>query len=432
MTIGVSYWVAFGAVLFLSLLLTTLRRCFIDTPAGLYHPVYAQENNGDDFEEANKLHRIEVFLSLIVQFFRICAAVMWVPINARWFGTEDVQSVLITLAVSALQMWLFTIIFLELVPQVVSTWKGRVLAIRALLPLSRLETLFSPLSRSFRWLRAALLRFLGGESERSEAERAEESIRAAVEIGEREGLLQAGEKSMIESVLEFHEAEIFEVMTPRTDMVCFDASIEIGEAIIKAIECGHSRIPVYRDDVDHIIGVLYVKDLLRYVEEQDRTTPIEKIVRKINFVPETKKVQALLSEFRANRFHIAVVLDEYGGTSGLVTIEDILEEIVGDIEDEYDPAATQLIRKIDSETFDLDGRAPIDELNEFLGIKLPESDDYETVAGFLMSSMGRVPREGDDFEFDQYNFKVTSADERKVKRVMLKQLHSSSSGHASS
>jgi magnesium and cobalt transporter len=152
---------------------------------------------------------------------------------------------------------------------------------------------------------------------------------------------------------------------------------------------------------------------------------IEKVVRKIHFVPETKKLQELLGEFRAERFHIAVVLDEYGGTSGLVTIEDIIEEIVGEIEDEYDTAGRDQIRRVDDVTWDLDGRTSILEVNRSLDAQIPESDDYETVAGFLFSALGHVPREGEELGTRRVLFKVTRADDRKIKRVraLLHKVH---------
>jgi CBS domain containing-hemolysin-like protein len=170
--------------------------------------------------------------------------------------------------------------------------------------------------------------------------------------------------------------------------------------------------------VDDIIGVLYVKDLLRHgVEEDLRSQMIEKVVRKIHFVPETKKLQELLDEFRTERFHIAVVLDEYGGTSGLVTIEDIIEEIIGEIEDEYDAAGRDQIRKIDELTWELDGRTSILDVNRRLGSEIPESDDYETVAGYLFSALGHVPHEGEELPTDRILFRVTRADDRKIKRI---------------
>ncbi|MEM7262689.1 MAG: hemolysin family protein [Planctomycetota bacterium] len=424
-----AFWTTTLFVVFLSI----VRRSFLDTPPGHYH---AHFNGADsNFDEATKLHRVAVALAFAHHLVRSVWVALYLGSGlARahaWYLPESVWSEIgVRAGVTLLELFVLSLFFLELVPQVVVAWRGKALALGMLPLLCKFETVVSPLSRGFRAVRALFLRMVGGGAEQSEADLAEEGIRAAVEVGEREGVIQAGEKSMIESVLGFHEAEIIEVMTPRTDMVCFEASLSVSQAIQEAIECGHSRIPVYRDDVDHVIGVLYVKDLLAYGRDDaggdPAVIPVEKVIRNINFVPETKKIQQLLAEFRAERFHIAVVLDEYGGTSGLVTIEDILEEIVGEIDDEYDEESNDLIRKIGEKTYDLDGRAAIDDFNELTGAEIPESDDYETVAGFLMSSLGKVPSQGDDFEFDSYRFKVVEADERKIKTVRVQVLPAAS------
>ncbi|MCA8961807.1 MAG: CBS domain-containing protein [Planctomycetes bacterium] len=429
----VTFAIAFWLLTIVVVLLSIVRRSFLDTPHGHYHPRFREMNVPPDFDEGSKLQRIAISLAFVHHLTRTiwvaCYLAAGLGSETRWYVSSEWWSgYAMRTAVTLLELYVISLFCLELVPQIVVAWRGKALALSLLPALGRVESLLSPLTRGFESFRHAMLRFLGVTTTGTEAHLAQEGIRAAVEIGEREGVIQAGEKSMIESVLEFHELEITEVMTPRTDMVCFEASITVDEAVRQAIECGHSRIPVYKDDVDHVVGVLYVKDLLRYVQngtdqsDDPAKIPVEQVVRKINFVPETKKIQELLAEFRASRFHIAVVLDEYGGTSGLVTIEDIIEEIFGDIEDEYDEESDQLIRKIGEDTYDLDGRAAIYDFNQVVGAHLPESDDYETVAGFLMSSLGRVPQEGDDFEFESYRFEVMAADERKIKTVRVQQL----------
>ncbi|MEE8143157.1 MAG: hemolysin family protein, partial [Planctomycetota bacterium] len=380
-----------------------------------------------------KLHRVGVSLAIAMHLLRVLWVVDFVLLRLQygaWYAPGawvTANGSAITFSVSlwtgtgfVLELLILGVFFQELLPQVFTTWKGRQITHSSFPVLNHVEKAFSPLARGFRAFRRALLRFVGNGQEPSEAARAEEVIRAAVEAGEREGVLLAGEKSMIESMLKFHDVEVTEVMTPRTDIACFEASLTIDDVIPKAIACGHSRIPVYRKDIDDIVGVLYVKDLLRYVgDEQQCRMPVEKAVRKVNFVPESKKIGELLAEFRAERFHIAVILDEYGGTSGLVTIEDILEEIVGEIEDEYDAAEMVVIKRIGSGTFDLDGRAHVDEVSKALGISLPESNDYDTIAGFVLGSLGRVPKEGEEFQHDSLRFRITQADERKIKKIRV-------------
>lgn len=407
--------IAWGA-LFCAFLASLVRRCCRTTSSGHYHEFF--QGNGES-DPPERIHRIDVTLLLVLYLFRsiwIASLALIRSSGVGWYLSTDLGP--------WWPLWLaFELVFiglvvLELIPEAISIWIGDRIVVRLIPVLDALEKLLSPVTASFRAARRALLRLIGGRADRSDQDLAEAGIRAAVALGEREGLLEQGEKSMIESVLQFCDAEVVEVMTPRTDMVCFEASDTVEEAIPKAIACGHSRIPIYRKDVDEIIGVLYVKDLLRYAADEGlRSLRIEKVVRKIHFVPENKELNDLLGEFRSERFHIAVVLDEYGGTSGLVTIEDILEEIVGEIEDEYDTAGRDQIRKIDELTWDLDGRTSILDVNKSLGARIPESDDYETVAGFLFSALGHVPREGEELGTDRVLFKVTRADDRKIKRV---------------
>ncbi|MFQ5654046.1 MAG: hemolysin family protein [Planctomycetota bacterium] len=425
LAIGLFWWITL-----LAMLLAIARRSFSVTPAGLFHRHYSRRELPKGFDEGEKLHRIEVALSLLSLLVRVSWVGMLLAyrqqVGAWYYVTEMTAGQGLDgwrLGAAIVELLILGGIFLELIPQVAAAWRGQRIALACLSFLEHLETVVSPLTRGFRWLHRGLLRFVGNGEEPSEADLAAQRIRSAVEIGEREGVLQAGEKSMIESVLQFHDAEVTEVMTPRTAMVCFDASSTIDEVIPQAIACGHSRIPVYTKDVDDIIGVLYVKDLLRYIgDPQQRRVPLQRIVRKIYFVPESKKIRELLGEFRTERFHIAVVLDEYGGTSGLITIEDIIEEIIGEIEDEYDPATAAMARRVSEDTFDLDGRAAIDDINRAFQLRIPESDDYETVAGFLFCTLGRVPKEGEQLEHEHLRFRVTTADDRKIKRVRVRAL----------
>jgi len=179
-------------------------------------------------------------------------------------------------------------------------------------------------------------------------------------------------------------------------------------------------MPVYREDPDHIVGVLYLKDVINlWIEDRNIDPPLKDVVRKPYFIPETKKVSKLLDEFRKNKIHIAIVLDEYGGTAGLVTNEDILEEIVGDITDEYDPDETAEIRRIDERTLDVAARTHIDDLIKDYGITIPESDDFETVGGFIFSSLGKVPELDEVVEVGNARLVVTDATDRRINRVKI-------------
>ena len=420
---------------FLGFLVSLMRRAMIGTSPGLFREYFQKYDESESFDESEKLYRIDVLLtstSLVTRAVWAGSLLLLREKSGGWYAPLEAGQALESwqLLLVLLEILIYGMIAFELIPQVVATWVGEKIALSALPLLDHGERLFSPFTRTFRSVRRALLRTVGHGGATDEADLATKGIRAAVEIGEREGVLQPGEKNMIESMLEFHDAEVIEVMTPRIEMVCLDSSTPIEDAIPQVTACGHSRIPVFGKDIDDIVGVLYAKDLLRYASDaQQRKLPIEKAKRNIHFVPEAKKIGELLTEFRAERFHIAVVLDEYGGTSGLITIEDILEEIVGEIEDEYDPATLAAIRQVSAEVFDLDGRANIYDVNKAVNLEIPVSDDYETVAGYIFSTLGRVPKEGDHFEEGQMRFEITSADERKIKRVRVRLLQSQEQDH---
>ena len=420
-----------GVALFLSFFFALIRRCYRTTSTAEYHGVFEKHGEKD---ESEKIHRIDLMLwilQFLIQSVWVGSLLVLSAEGKAWYsGVLESTGIQTWWAVFwLLEVMILGLVIIELLPEAISMWIGDRITRKIVPFLAILEKLFSPITGSFRGLRRVTLRILGGRADRTDQDLAEAGILAAVELGEREGLLEKGEKSMIESVLQFRDAEVIEVMTPRTDMVCFEASETIEEVIPKAIACGHSRIPVFRKEVDEIIGVLYVKDLLRHAADDGlKTLHIEKVVRKTHFVPETKNLRELLGEFRTERFHIAVVLDEYGGTSGLVTIEDILEEIVGEIEDEFDTAGRDQIRKIDERTYDLDGRTSILDVNRALSVNIPDNDDYETVAGFLFSEMGHIPKEGEEYSTIKIKFKVIRADERTIKKVRAQVQGSSRNG----
>ncbi len=244
----------------------------------------------------------------------------------------------------------------------------------------------------------------------------------SAENGERRGILEEeGEISVIESLIRFRDREVSNVMTPRTEMVCLDFEESIEDSVRIAIDCGHSRIPVFRENKDNIVGLLYVKDLLRFWNRrQEAPVRLEDVIRKPHFVPETKKLSELFQEFKSQRFHIAIIIDEFGGTSGLITIEDIIEEIVGEIMDEYEKEERPDFKRLGADAVEIDARIPIHELNERLEVELPESDGYDTVGGFLFSSLGKVPIVGDSVEHGRIRIEVIDADERRINRLRVR------------
>ncbi|MBN2490269.1 MAG: HlyC/CorC family transporter [Planctomycetes bacterium] len=290
-----------------------------------------------------------------------------------------------------------------------------------LLPLLRaLPVVLLPLTRSMAWLPDTVARLSGKHPVTFQQERLTAEITEAAEEGERSGVLEEDEREMIENIIDLGDTEAVEVMTPRIDVVSIDAGAPREAARRLAVESGHSRIPVHEGDRDQIVGILHVKDLLKDGEENTPKSARE-LMRKAHFVPETKNIGELLREFKDLKTHMAIVLDEYGGTSGLITLEDILEEIVGEITDEFDTGqSVAVIRRVDGSTFRVDAKIHIHELNEAMHLALPEDAGYETLGGFVFSTLGRVPEEGETFQHGHAEFKILKADSRRVSRVQIR------------
>ena len=252
----------------------------------------------------------------------------------------------------------------------------------------------------------------------------EEAVKAEIlqvaSEGQAEGAVDADEMEMIESVIEFGDRRAGEIMTPRTDIVALPAGASAEQIRRTIVQHGHTRIPVHDGDIDNIIGILHAKDLLA----ADDLTRIElrKIMRKPFFVPETKPLDDLLRELRARKMHLAIVLDEYGGTAGMVTIEDVIEEIVGEISDEYDRPESPLLNRIDERTVEVDGRMHVDDLNDAAGLELSEDEDYDTVAGFVFSELGCIPPVGEKLTAGGATFTVLAADDRRITRLKVEVL----------
>jgi CBS domain containing-hemolysin-like protein len=255
------------------------------------------------------------------------------------------------------------------------------------------------------------------EDARTQADEMEREILNVVSEGEAQGAFDEEEKEMIESIIDLRDAQVAEIMTPRTEIEALPAGATLSEVKRLVMEKGHSRIPVYEDTIDRVLGILYAKDLLA-IEESD-AFDVTRVMRQALYIPESKRIRDLLHEFQEKKLHIAIVLDEYGGTAGLVTIEDILEELVGEIVDEYEPEEPEALRRIDDHTVEVDARMRIDEINDELDISLPEEEDYETIGGFMFSSLGRIPAVGETWQQDNVRIQVTAAEPRRIHRLRI-------------
>jgi putative hemolysin len=245
-------------------------------------------------------------------------------------------------------------------------------------------------------------------------------IRLIVEQGSQQGVLEAEEEQMISAVMSLSDSKLHEVMVPRIDIVAIDQEASFDDAVTLVLTEGHSRTPLYKDSVDHIVGILYAKDLLRIIAAGGPRPRLRDIMRPALFVPESQAVDDLLNELQRRRVHMAIVLDEYGGTAGLVTIEDLLEEIVGEIQDEFDEEEPMKVMVRDGEAI-LDGRADIDELGELVdpALELEDDEEYDTVGGFVYHRIGRVPVVGDKVTVDPFTITVVKVIGRRVGKVRV-------------
>lgn len=250
----------------------------------------------------------------------------------------------------------------------------------------------------------------------------EQEILSVVEEGEKDGVVDETEKEMITSVIEFGDTTVGQIMTARTEIVALPVDSSLIEVKRTLEESGHSRIPIYDGGLDKIVGVLYARDLLRYVGSSAVKFDIRTAMRQPLYVPKSKNLQDLLSDFRVQKVHIAIVLDEYGGTAGLVTIEDVIEELVGDISDEHEPQETAAFKRITDNAAEADGRIYIDELNRVFGLNLPEDQGYDTLGGFISTTVGRIPSTGTVFEHNGVRYTILDAEPQKVNRVKIEML----------
>lgn len=287
--------------------------------------------------------------------------------------------------------------------------------------IQRLVDLFSPLSFVMRWL-GAQARGHQGELPPESIFLSEDGLRFLLNVSEGEDLIEEDEREMIVSIFEMGETVVREIMVPRPDMRALNVDSAIADAVDVIIQSGHSRIPVYEENVDHIIGFLYAKDLLAHFRNGRQDVALRSLLRKAYFVPQSKKLDELFHDMQAQRVHIAIVVDEYGGTAGLVTIEDLLEEIVGEIQDEYD-AELPLYQQVSPTTFLFNGRIDLDEVAYLLSIEFGEAgEDVETLGGFIYTQLGRVPKQDDWLEFGECRFQVKQIDARRIEQVSVERL----------
>lgn len=335
----------------------------------------------------------------------------WVPIGiGAW---QSISIVIITIILS-----LFTLIFGELVPKRLAMKNYEKIAFGSIGIIRGISAVASPFVKFLTSTTNAISKLFGvGENEEEIV--TEEEIKMMVDQGEENGTIQEEEKELINNVFEFNDITVSEIMTHRTDMFAVDINMSAGELLEEIIkdDCKHSRIPVYDETIDEIKGILYVKDIIKHINK--KTFKIKNIMKEAYFVSQNKLINELFKELQRNKKHIAIIVDEYGGTAGIITMEDILEEIVGDIYDEYDEIEEQY-EKIDDKTYMISGSMPIYDVNKLLESNIPEGD-YDTLSGYLQEELGRIPSDEEYpvIETEELTFKIEEYEDKRILKVKV-------------
>lgn len=329
---------------------------------------------------------------------------------------EEISVFIVTLVLS-----FFTLVFGELFPKRMAMLHADSIAMAVVKPILTISVAFKP----FVWLLSItvtlILKICRQRTDVTNAEYSEDDIVSMLEAGQESGELKEEGKKMITGIFAFDDMLAYEVMTPRTDVFSIDINAPTEDYIDELMELRYSRIPVYENDSDNIIGILYIKDyLIKAREDGFDNVDFRSILRKPYFVPETKNIDSLFFELQTTKQHIAILIDEYGGFSGIVTMEDIIEEVMGDIDDEYDDEEPE-IQKISDDTYVMDGSMDLDDIDEELGINL-KSDNSETIGGFIIDMLGEIPDEkdvGKEVEAENYKFRIDSIRDRRIEQITL-------------
>ena len=314
---------------------------------------------------------------------------------------------------------LVVIIFCELAPKMFARANPEATALKAVVILKSLAAALSPVINTLTRLAMWINRMLGVDVSGSANFLTAEDVKSVINIGEEEGVIEETEREMLEGVFDLKERTVREVMIPRTEMFCIESNSSLSDVFDAVVEGGHSRIPVYEEEIDNIVGILYAKDLLKFRGGGKDSFSLKNLLHQPYFVPETKNISVLLGEFQSKKIHMAIVVDEYGGTEGLVTLEDLLEEIVGEIQDEHDYEEEHTLEVLNEDEVLVYGRMDIGHINDELDISLPETEGVETLGGMIVSLMGRVPAVGEETEFEGLRFRITEATRRRIGKVKI-------------
>jgi putative hemolysin len=365
---------------------------------------------------AKILEQPERFLATVllgINFFETAVATLGTIIAISLIRDENWAVAIATIVIT-----IVTLVFAELLPKSLAVRYGERMALRYVKPLEVISAVLYPLVYILNHIGIRFTKLVG-ESEIPKPTISEEEFHTAISIGEAEGVMEGDEAEMLHKVFEFTDSPVSKIMVPRTEIAWVEQGTKLKDFLELYAQRRYSRFPVYKDNTDNVVGILHAKDvLLKLTDESDsRDSVIDDLVRPAYFVPEGKRLGELLAEMRDGGHHAAIVVDEFGGIAGMVTLGQLTEEIVGDIHDELTGKEKDFIVTGDS-TFQLDGGFRIEEANEELGLNLP-SGDYETVAGFILSHLGQIPKQGEQFKYQNLKFVITEMRGMKIAKVIV-------------
>jgi putative hemolysin len=339
-------------------------------------------------------------------------------------GTAIAISVMgkdVGIIVATVAMTILTVVFGELAPKTFAVTNAEKISLAMARPIEIYIKIISPLVTVFNKMSNAIIRVFGGEVVPSPQLMTAEEMKAMIKIGEEEGAIEKEEQEMLHNVFAFGDKKVTEAMVPRTELVAIPEDAVVADALSLVSEEGYSRYPVIWETVDNITGLLYVKDIVRKMAKEDvpMSTPIKNFIRDAYYFPESKMVTSLLDDMQKNKFHIAIIVDEHGGTAGLVTLEDIMEEIVGSLQDEFEAIEAETeVEVLDERTFVVSGSTGIDEINELVSIEL-ESEEFHTIGGLLFGLFGHLPKVGEQLRYHDLRFLILDMDGRKIDKIKI-------------
>ncbi|NFT93296.1 HlyC/CorC family transporter [Clostridium botulinum] len=329
--------------------------------------------------------------------------------------SNKIALIIVTIVISYI-----TLVFGELFPKRIALKKSEAIAMFSVRPVLYVSKITAPFIKLLSASTNILVSLAGLDKEGLDEKVSKEEIKSLVEVGQEHGVINETEKEMINSIFEFDDKLADEVMTPRTEVYLINIDKPLEEYLDELLEEKYSRVPVYEEDIDNIIGILYMKDFILEARKHEfENVNIREILHPPYFVPETKNIDDLFNELKSSKKHMAILIDEYGGFSGIVTIEDLVEEVMGNIDDEYDEEEC-FVQKIDSNTFIVNGLMPIDDLNDYLHIQLV-SEDCDTISGFLINIIGRIPKDIEEkvIEYENIIFKIESVKEKRIEKIKI-------------